>query len=229
MSLFRGVTLECPSCREDVPFEAVSSVNADRKPALRNQILDGTFQRKQCGKCQKSFRLDPEFAFLDVGRGLWIAVHPFSSIGDWELIEVRSREAFDRGYGANAAEAAKKIGCKLKPRITFGWEALREKIYVAEQGLNDVDLELMKTAILRGGGTEVPLTAQTELRLLEVEGDKLILAWVIAETSEVVEKVVVPRSLYEEIAADTTAWQPLREEIGGQLFVDMQRLMLPVA
>jgi hypothetical protein len=33
----------------------------------------------------------------------------------------------------------------------------------------------------------------------------------------------------DEITADRTAWQELRQELDGRLFVDMQRLMLPVA
>jgi hypothetical protein len=51
----------------------------------------------------------------------------------------------------------------------------------------------------------------------------------VAETGEIVEKLVVPRGLYDEIAADKTGWQALRDELSGRLFVDMQRLMLPVA
>jgi hypothetical protein len=229
MSLFQPVTLPCPACREEVPFDSVASVNADRRPDFRDQILSGIFQRSTCGKCKTTFRLDPEFAYLDVGRGQWIAVHPFGSIGDWEAVEARSRAAFERGYGRNAARAAREIGAGLKPRVTFGWDALREKIFAADQGLNDVDLELTKTAVLRVGGENIPLRAATELRLIDVEGDKLIMNWIIAETSQVVEKLTVPRDLYNEIATDKTDWQPLRQEMESQLFVDMQRLMMPVA
>ncbi len=229
MSLFQPVTLPCPACREEVPFDSVASVNADRRPDLRDQILSGTFQRSVCPNCQTSFRLDPEFAYLDAGRGQWIAVHPFGSIGDWESIESQARVAFDLAYGPNAAQAARQIGATLKPRVTFGWDALREKIFAATKGLSDVDLELTKSAILAGGGENVPLRADTELRLIDVDGDKLIMMWLIAETSQVVEKLVVPRGLYDDIAADTTDWQPLREEIASQIFVDIQRLMLPVA
>jgi hypothetical protein len=55
------------------------------------------------------------------------------------------------------------------------------------------------------------------------------MVWIVAETSEVVEKLVVPRGLYDDVAADKTGWKELRDDLSGHLFVDMQRLMLPVA
>jgi CpXC protein len=48
MSKFETQTLTCPSCGEAVDFEAVASVNADRRPDLREAILDFSFQRQVC-------------------------------------------------------------------------------------------------------------------------------------------------------------------------------------
>lgn len=228
MSLFEHVMLPCPACGEQVEFEAVASVNADRRPDLREQILGDTFQRQPCPKCGVPFRLDPQFTYLDVRRGQWIIVHPFGSIGEWETLEAQARAAFDRSYGAMAPPAARMIGRDLQPRVVFGWPALREKIFAAAHELDDIELELTKIAVLRGS-TEVPLTAQTELRLVSFAADELILSWVVAESGEVAQNLGVPRELYDEIAADKTGWQPLRDELSGRCFVDMQRLMLPVS
>jgi CpXC protein len=228
MSLFENVTLPCPACGEHVEFEAVSSVNADRRPDLRDEILNGTFQSQACSKCQVPFRLDPQMTYLDVGRGQWIIVHPFGSIGDWEALEARARAAYDRSYGAAAPPAARKLGAGLQPRLVFGWAALREKLFAAEHGLNDIDLELTKIAVLRGSVAS-PVTAETELRLVDIRGDEMIMTWLVAETGEVAQTLAVPRELCDEIAADRTGWQPLREELTGRFVVDMQQLMLPVA
>jgi hypothetical protein len=228
MSLFKNVTLPCPACGEETPFDAVASVNADRRPDFREAILDGSFQRQACGKCGKTFRLEPAMTYLDSGRGQWIAAHPFNAIGEWEALEKQTRAAFDRGYGEKASAPARKLGANLKPRLVFGWGALREKVFAAEQQLSDVDLELTKIAVLRNSG-QTPLSSETELRLVSVEGDQLIMAWVLAQMEEVVEKLKVPRDLFAEIAANRAGWQPLRDELSGGLFVDMQRLMLPVA
>jgi hypothetical protein len=228
MSIFKDVTVPCPACGKRVAFEAVSSVNADRRPDLRQEVLDGSFQRQPCPECGVAFRLEPEFTYFDLGRGQWIAVFPFGSIGEWEALEERARAAFDLSYGPKAAALARQIGARLKPRVTCGWAALKEKILAADHGLDDVEIELTKMAVLRNSD-EVPLTSQTELRLVDVKGSELIMAWIVAETGQVAQALAVPRDLYTEIAADRSGWQPLRDELAGRLFVDMQRLMLPVA
>ena len=228
MSLFENVTLPCPACGESVEFEAVSSVNADRRPDLRDAILDGTFQQEPCGNCKVPFRLDPQFSYAHTGGGQWIVVHPFGSIGDWENLEKRARQSFERSYGPAAPPAARSLGAGLKPRLVFGWPALREKILAAQNGLDDIELELTKMAVLRNSD-EAPITANTELRLVDIKDGQLIMSWVVPNTEEVAQTLGVPRGLFDEIAADRKGWQTLRDELSGNLFIDMQRLMLPVA
>jgi hypothetical protein len=228
MSLFEHVTLPCPACGEEVEFDAVASVNADRRPDLREQILKGTFQLKPCPKCDVPFRLDPQFTYAHTARGQWIITHAFGYIGDWETLESQARAAFDRSYGAGAPPAARALGAGLEPRIVFGWYALAEKVLAAEHKLNDIELELTKMTVLRGS-KQAPLTSQTELRFVGVDGESLIMEWIDGDTGRVAERLKVPRALYDEVAADRKGWQALRDELTGRLFVDMQRLMLPVA
>ena len=225
MSIFESVTLACPSCGEAVQFESCSSVNADRRPDLRDGIVDGSFQREPCGRCGTSFRLDPELVYLDMGRDQWIAVHPVDDLGDWQAREAEARETFARAYGEKASGAAKTLGDTLKPRMAFGWSAVREKLVAADEGLDDAALELVKIAIVRDV-ENVPLGDDTELRLVAVEGDDLIMAWIEAASENLVETMRVPRSLYDEINEDHDDWQPLREEVSAGMFVDMQRLMI---
>ena len=46
MSIFESTELACPACGAINAFEAVNSVNADRRADLRRAILDGSFQRQ---------------------------------------------------------------------------------------------------------------------------------------------------------------------------------------
>ena len=98
----------------------------------------------------------------------------------------------------------------------------------ADHHLDDVTLELVKLAIVRTSKTS-PLSNENELRLLDVEGDKLVLAWIRAQTEQVVEALKVPRKLYDDIAADEQGWHALREELSAGLFVDMNRLLVVAA
>lgn len=228
MSLFHTSQIPCPSCGQDVEFEVVASVNAVRRPDLRQAILDGTFQQQTCGHCGTNFRVQPEFNYLDVSRGQWIAAFPYEKLGEWPRHEEHTRATIDKAYGPRASAPARSIGARLKLRLTFGWAALREKLVAAEAGLDDVVLELCKIAILHGAPDQ-PLADETELRLFAVDGPDLVLAWIVTVTERVVDTMKVPRSLYDEIAADLEAWQELRAELSAGMFVDSQRLMIASA
>lgn len=158
-------------------------------------------------------------------RSKEFVVHPARALGDWEQYEGEAVSSFATSYGEKASPAAKAIDDDLDARVAFGWSALREKLLIAEAGLNDADLELVKIAMLRGLDN-MPLGEDTELRLVAVEGDELVMAWVRVDGETVVETLRVPRDLYDEIAADKKGWQPLREAVTQGPFVDMQRLMV---
>jgi hypothetical protein len=221
MSIFRPIPLPCPRCHAEATFDAVGSVNADRRPDLRDAILSGEFQRKDCMRCGAQFRLDTDFSYLDVGRGQWIAAAPVSGLNDWKLRETVARELFARAYGDKAPAAAVKIGRKLAPRITFGWPALREKLRARQHNLDDVTLEACKASVMRRL-PELPFGADNDLRLIDVTSNKLVLAWVRPADSGVGEMLGVPRKLYDDIAADS-AWDGWREDYAGALFVDLNR------
>jgi hypothetical protein len=69
MSIFTDHSLPCPGCDTPVAYEIVQSVNVDRRPELRTAILDGSFQLKTCPSCGTSFRVEPEFIYMDKKRG----------------------------------------------------------------------------------------------------------------------------------------------------------------
>ncbi len=228
MSIFRTETVTCPSCGKDIDFEVVHSVNADRRPDLRDAIFDGSFQQQPCSNCQAPFRLQPEMTYVDIGRGQWISVQPLSSLGKWQDLEDSARTGFDLAYGAQASPAAKSVGEDLRPRLAFGWTALREKLLANEHGLDDVVLELLKIAILRGL-QGMPIADNNELRLIEVSDDILTLGWIFPETEAALETMEVPRGLYDDIAADPESWEAVATQLSDGAYVDMQKLIFAAA
>lgn len=225
MSLFQTVDVPCPGCESDVSFDLVFSVNAGRAPELREQILAGTFQSQACSNCGKEFRIQPEFNYLDIARDLWIAAFPLNYRSDWKEHERHALEIFDRSFGSKAGAAAQEMGRNLRKRVVFGWGALNEKIIALEHDLDDVTLELAKVAIIRGLPDQ-PLADETELRLFAFEGDDFVMGWIESAFDRLIDQIQVPRSLYEEIAADPVGWEELRGELSGGLFVDAELLMI---
>lgn len=228
MSIFKTVEVVCPACSQFVEFEAVYSVNADRRPDLRDEILAGTFQHEACPKCGESFRLTPELTYLDEERGQWIAAFPADRMSDWETVEEEAGALFDESFGSKTPPMAQSIGAGLTPRVTFGWTGLREKLKAAEAGLDDTALELTKMAIL-GGLPDNKLRNDTELRLGDVENGDLVMVWVRSGNEMLLEGLRVPRKLYEDIRDDKDDWQPLRDKVSAGMYVDMLRLLLAAA
>ena len=225
MSLFNRAAVQCPNCGTEQTVDLVVSINADRRPDLRQQILDRAFQGPTCSACGASFLMPPRFTYLDFARRQWILAHSGEDLPKWSELEAEAAEVFATNYGPGTPPAARQIGREISPRIVFGWPALREKLVLRELGLDDVEFELMKMAVIRNIPGS-PLTDETELRLIRGEGDTLVLAWIERATETPGKSLRVPRQVYDEVAADGEAWAPLRAELAGHSFVDGNRLLV---
>jgi hypothetical protein len=171
------------------------------------------------------FRLDPAFNLMDTQRGQWIAAAPLTALQDWKAQEQHARGLFQRAYGSEASELAQEIGAALKPRITFGWPGLREKVLVSEHLLDDVALEMCKAVIMRN--SDSPVSAETELRLVNVLDGDLVFAWIKSADESLGPSMRVAKALYDEVIADTTGdWDELKGDFADALFVDLNRLMI---
>lgn len=225
MSVFHTETVNCPACATPVEFKLVFSVNADRRPDLRDAIVAGTFQRQACPSCSTEFRVDPEFTYMELRHGLYIGVWPVAKRGQWQSCAGKTAQTFEEGLGKGASPEAAKLGVGIEPRAVFGWPALVEKLIARQAGIDDRTLELAKVMALRHG-SETPIPGQRELRLVEAGADDFVLAWVRPADSQVEKAMRVPRSLIAEIDAEPVPWKALREEVGEGLVVDFQREML---
>jgi len=225
MSLFRSTNISCPNCEEIVNMSGVGSVNADRRPDLRDAILQSRFQDETCPHCQTSFRLAPEFNYLDVGHGQWIAALPAASVRDWIQFEDQTKDSFDLSYGSKAPKAARDIGVDLAVRLTFGWPALREKIFANDRGIDDAVLEMLKLEMIRRVPS-APLAEGIELRLVGATDEDLTFVWIDAESEEVLETLQVRRTLLDAIAENAEGWKSIRDQLTDGPFVDMQKLFM---
>ncbi len=224
MSIFRTLSVACPVCATPIDFELVVSVAADRRPDLRDQILDGSFQRQPCPTCATPFRVEPEFTYMDIARRQYIGVWPTQKRGEWEAWASRTREVFDEALGARATPEAQRLGAGLDVRVVFGWPALAEKLVARDLGIDDRTLEVAKLAAMRSAD-ETPLPGEAELRLVGTTDDALVLAWLGSGNDEL-PLWRVPRTLLDEIEAEPAAWQAARAGVAAGDVVDFQRELL---
>lgn len=225
MSIFQSTELACPVCGNTAAFDLVVSVSADRRPDLRQEILDGKFQSKSCPSCDSRFRVDPEFTFIDLARGQYIGVWPVSKRREWRACADLTLQGFDAAFGRNAGPEAQAIGGTIEPRAVFGWPALVEKILARSAGIDDRTLELAKVAALQRL-EDAPLPGANELRLVNASPTELVVAWVHTEDERLGSALRIPRSLIAEIEKAPDSWRALRDDVSEGLVVDFQREML---
>ena len=229
MSIFRQETLACPCLQgqgrvRDGPFDQCRPA---ARPARRDpgSQLPGPDLREVRDEVSASSPNSP--TTTSVGASGWRFTRP-TRPRTGKTLEAQAQATYDKAFGDAAPAAARLLGKRIVPRLVFGWAALREKLVAREADLDDREVELVKLALLRGAGPRL-LGAATELRLVAVEADDLIMAWLDIPKDEAIEMLRVPRALYDGIAGNDQGWQPLRHELGEGLFVDMQRLLLKQA
>jgi hypothetical protein len=101
MSIFKTVELPCPTCATRVSFELVHSVNADRRPDLRQAVLDRSFQRA-VPACGLAFAPSPN---SPTSTSAAASSHRLAvKQGDWKAIE-QSQAMFDSRSAGDARGA----------------------------------------------------------------------------------------------------------------------------
>ena len=224
MSLFHTANIVCPHCQANVEVERSASVNADLRPDLRAAILDGSFQSADCPKCGAKVRLPPHLTFIELNHNVWIAIEPASQIEDWSAIEDSVWRVYDRAFGAGAPRGVRELAEFVRPRLVFGWPALREKLIAADLKIDDITLELLKMSVMRQVDGP-PIADETELRLTGGDADTLHLAWFHQVSEEILASLDVPREAYDAIVANGEAWAPVREKLEGVFLVDLRRFI----
>jgi hypothetical protein len=225
MSIFEPVRIACPNCGRAAEVERARSINADRRPDLRGEIIDGGFQRMRCAGCGRDLRLEPQLVYFSIADRLFAVARPVGDLANWWQATEDARGLFDRAFNATATEATDEMSGKLELRLVFGWYALREKLVCRDAGLDDVAVEVAKSLLFLTGSA-APIGDRLELRLLEAAETSLRFGLIEQQTGLIREFLDMPRSLLDEVAAD-----PDMRDLAARLrtgpFVDLQKMLLP--
>ncbi|WP_207478931.1 CpXC domain-containing protein [Arenibaculum pallidiluteum] len=227
MSLIVPVEGACPACGHALAFETFASINADRRPDLRDAILDGSLQASGCPGCDQQGRAPCDLVYLDVERRSWILAHPASDLLEWSDREEDALDMFQEAFGPLTPLPVRAMGREFRVRLVFGWPAFAEKLRCQDLGLDDELVELAKVAVMRESGT-VHLD-QTELRLVGGDQDEITFAWIDPGTEQAKAFLTAPRTLLTGIEANPAAWAALRAEISQGPFVDINRVLVPAS
>jgi hypothetical protein len=214
MSTYENRSLACPSCATVAEHEVAVSLNAERRPSLRQDILDGRLQRFVCDRCGAAHLHETTFTYLDFERRQLIVIYPPTSRGEWRAACDEARTIMANNLtGPGAPPAAQKLGASMVLRVCFGLDALREKVLCAAHAIDDVALEALKLRLLlRDPIAHAPNAA---LRLDEVTAEELQLGW----RDESGDLIVAKREALQSAGE-------LGEALAAEPWVDTQRLVL---
>lgn len=221
MSTFTHRTRACRECGKDNEHTVAVSLNGDRMPELREQILAGTFQRFRCSECGATMHVEDAMVYLDFQRKEWMTCFPSARETEWHRLELEPLEDWKEAMVTHAAPIARAMSAGFKIRAVFGFDALREKLLCFEHGLEDSLLEALKFDLVRGL-PGIPFEPTRRVRLYAVDDDALWFG-----VSGTARTFSTPRELLTEYVMEPLEWLSLTERLRRGPYVDLGRIMLP--
>jgi hypothetical protein len=208
MSILRPLTFHCSACLHPISTGVYDSINAARRPDLREAILADTLHALDCGGCGKPMRVPPSLVYLDIPGELVVVAFPAEDRAEWAAAVADGQRTLDAAFGHGP-----------------GAEILAQKIVIQDAGLDDVDVEITKMAILRTSAS-LPVFDELDLRLIATKEGAMRMAWVDVETSERIERLTVPADAVSSVQPRSEGWSSLREELSSTPYVDLSRVVL---
>ncbi|MEO6775734.1 MAG: CpXC domain-containing protein [Kofleriaceae bacterium] len=141
MSTWTERELAC-ACGQTIHARVAVGAHVGRAPQVRTAILERSFHRFACG-CGAAVVLDTQFEYFDLDRRQLVLVGAASDREAWPDLERRLRDTVLRALEWGSPLTSDLVA-RLVPRVVFGLEALREKLILADAGLDDGLIECVK-------------------------------------------------------------------------------------
>jgi CpXC protein len=227
MSTYALRAVQCPNCHDTREREVATSLNASRSPEVRDAIIAGTFQAYTCEACGHPIVYTGEFPYLDLDRRQFVGVFPSAWETDWDRYEARAVSAFSRTLGTEAPSVAQSLASDVAVRCVFGLPALREKLIVADAGLDDRLVEAFKLSLFETVAG-LPFEAGRRPRLVTADADTLVFA-IPADPSDPDQdplRLPIERTRYDDFVERADRDELLAAMAPGA-YVDTGRLLIP--
>src|SRR5688572_29811700 len=127
MAIRKLHSVQC-RCGEQLRISLAESVNVDRAPDIRAEILAGTFHKIRCPACGNSFTAETTFQYIDTRRGDYFLVRPRGHRHQWRETETIAEQA--AGCWPKSL-----LGEEPRVRVMFGMDELRETLVAENAGL----------------------------------------------------------------------------------------------
>ncbi len=148
MSTRYTTDVDCARCGKTNQVAIADSYSVDRLPAVREWVLGRTLMSTAC-TCGLRVEVEKPLLYSDIARGWWIQIATTDRRLEYEACEGETRAEFASVFDPSTfPKAVAAIGERLRVRVVFGREELREKVLCADHGLDDVLVEILKLEVL---------------------------------------------------------------------------------
>lgn len=190
MKIEGTIPVSCAACGRTSDHPLVQLVHAQDLPEAKARLLGGELNVARCD-CGKLTALACELVYQDPGSGLLCHVCPGG-----EAAMVRAEAAFQAAFGA-------ALGGYPVQRVVPSQNALLEKIKIAEAGLQDWAVEMLKVLLLAS------ISVDDDDRVLLFAGadrEQQVLRWLLFDRrGEVPSMMSSPLASHERLVATAGA------------------------
>jgi hypothetical protein len=195
----REEQVKCPSCSQPGVFRIWDSVNVTADPELKDRFLSADLNTFRCEGCGQETQIWYPMLYHDSEQGLMI----------WLMLNDEAPPALaDLLPGMTGGSAEGYLF-----RLVSTPNELKEKIFIADSGLDDRVVELMKWLIRQNDhgqnlqADDILLFAQVE----EVDAEQRLVFVILRESEQMAS--ALPAAMYDELAE--AAEQQLDTLYGG--------------
>ncbi|MCB9765482.1 MAG: CpXC domain-containing protein [Alphaproteobacteria bacterium] len=149
MSISELEALACDHCGATIRARVFTSVNAERHPHLRDEILARRFHVFACPTCGQDTLVDGKVLYLDLGRRQLLGVYPRDRMADAATAAQEVFETWQESF-VEGPPPTRPLAKRMLVRVCFGLEELREKLVIDAAGLVDLYVEALKAGLLAG-------------------------------------------------------------------------------
>lgn len=165
MSMQRKETVVCSKCGKEMDLILWESLSDDINPEAKQQLLDGTLFRFTCSNCGEECKVDYEMVYQDTAHEAIVCYVDESDVEETQ----KMMDDTEKRLGFEASE--------YRNRIVTSQNALREKAFIFEYGLDDRVIEIIKFVYFSKAREQFPDANITDVFFL-VENGKYILSFI---------------------------------------------------
>lgn len=180
----------CPNCGNTSDTEIWESLNSLLNRDEVEQLLEGTLFMHECPECHASIELTYPCLYNGMESGMMV---------QYIVDEAKLDEAIQMIEGMNADEAADgaEADIPVKTRIVTTHNALREKVLMSQDGLDDMAVELVKAVMMNRFIDEGQINGEAEVFYGGLtDARDLVLAFIVDGKSA---QTMVPQALYNRV------------------------------